>query len=79
MEGGQGGMSIIGDYEVVLKDACMDTSCYWHTSHWGNIYRSGCYMLTDAKSCAEKSGYIPFKEGLKRERPDLYKKLFPNE
>lgn len=65
-----------GTLEIRLENACTNTGCYWHTTHWSNLYRSGCYMLKDITKCKEP---LPFKEGLKREHPDMYKKLYGEE
>ena len=70
----------IGDYSIALKNACIDTSCYWHTSHWATIQRNGCSMLANIQVCIDchEKYYEPYEEGLKREHPEIYKKLFPD-
>lgn len=61
-------MSVIGN--VTIR-ACLDTTCYWHASHWSGYFPNGCYMLTDLKYCVENNKcYMPVEEGLKREGRD---------
>lgn len=55
--------------------ACVDTTCYWHTSHWGNKHLNGCYKFTDIDYCSDK-GWESIKDGLKREYPEKYKELY---
>ena len=66
-------MAKIGEYKITLHNACTDESCYWHTSHWSNIFSSGCYKLTDAKYCDKEKHYCTISEGLKREGSILNK------
>jgi len=60
-------MAIIGNYVVVLKNACTDETCYWHASHWTGVYSSGCYKLRDATKCDPKKHYCTIEDGLKEE------------
>ena len=54
---------------AVLKNACINTDCAWHTCHWSGLYENGCYMLKDNSECisGEKMGFMSVEQYIKEE------------
>lgn len=52
---------------AVLKNACINTDCVWHTCHWRGLYENGCYMLEDNSECisGEKTGFMSVEQYIK--------------
>ena len=55
---------------AVLKNACINTDCAWHTCHWSGLYENGCYMMKNNSECisGEKTGFKSVEQYIKEYR-----------